>query len=313
MYNSPPVNLIAAIKQRWVSLPANARGAVWIMLTVVVTTVLMIFVKLVGRTIPTVELVFFRSLVGTCLVLPFALRMGRRAFATTHLRMHLFRALLTGLSMMAFYYSFANLPLADATAMIFTMPLFLIILAAIFLDERVRWRRTTATMVGFLGVLIVAQPGRAAFDPTILIALSIGLLDASVAVVVKKLARIENLVTILLYLSIFITLASSIPAYLVWQQPSAFELGLLVTIAVLTTLIQLFSMLAWRTAEATAVAPFMYTQLIFAGIAGYLIFSEAVALWTGAGAITIAASNLYILRREAKLRAGLPTARSGRA
>lgn len=292
------------LRRRWFLLAPNVRGAIWILVHVAVITVMVVFVKLVGRDVPTIELVFFRAAVGLLVILPFVLRAGRAAVATKHLDMHVLRALLTFASMMAFYFTFARLPLADATAMIFTMPLFLIVLAALFLGERVRLRRTMATITGFLGVLIVLRPGAVALDPVMLAALTIGLMDAAVAVVVKKLAGTERPVTIIFYLSVFILAFAAVPTAFYWRNPTWLELGLLASIGALTTFAQVFSILAWRIGETTAVAPFIYAQLILAALVGYFLFAEVPDVWTGAGAAVIAASTFYIMRREAKLKAG---------
>jgi len=129
-----------------------------------------------------------------------------------------------------------------------------------------------------------------------------GLLDALTAVVIKKLALTERLVTMLLYLGLVTTAASIMPAYLVWVQPSAWDLVLLVLITLVTTVSQVFGIFAWRVAEATAIAPFNYTQLLFAGLAGFVIFAEVPDRWTVAGAAVIVASTFYIGRREARLK-----------
>ena len=298
-----PTTGLERLRRRWFHLAPNVRGAIWILIHVAVITVMVVFVKLLGRDVPTVELVFFRAAIGLLVILPFVIRAGRVAVATEHMGMHLLRALLTFASMMAFYFTFARLPLADATAMVFTMPLFLIVLAVLFLGERVRLRRTAATATGFLGVLIVLRPGGAALDPVMIVALTIGLTDAAVAVVVKKLAGTERPVTIIFYLSLFVLAFAAVPAFFYWRDPTWLELGLLASIGALTTFAQVFSIFAWRIGETTAVAPFIYAQLLLAALVGYLLFAEVPDVWTGVGAAVIAASTFYIMRREAKLKA----------
>ena len=298
-----PTTGLERLRRRWFHLAPKVRGAIWILIHVAVITVMVVFVKLLGRDVPTVELVFFRAAVGLLVILPFVIRAGRVAVATEHMGMHLLRALLTFGSMMAFYFTFARLPLADATAMVFTMPLFLIVLAVLFLGERVRLRRTAATVTGFLGVLIVLRPGGAALDPVMIVALTIGLSDAAVAVVVKKLAGTERPVTIIFYLSLFVLAFAAVPAFFYWRDPTWLELGLLASIGALTTFAQVFSIFAWRIGETTAVAPFIYAQLLLAALVGYLLFAEVPDIWTGVGAAVIAASTFYIMRREAKLKA----------
>ena len=101
---------------------------------------------------------------------------------------------------------------------------------------------------------------------------------------------------------------SAIPAAFVWQTPTPFDLALLFVIAVLGTLGQLFAVYAWEAGEATAVAPFDYTRLIFAAIMGYVLFADIPGLPTVAGAALIVGSTLYIARREARMRHAGPAA-----
>ena len=97
---------------------------------------------------------------------------------------------------------------------------------------------------------------------------------------------------------------AAVPTAFYWRNPTWLELGLLEAIGALTTFAQVFSILAWRIGETTAVAPFIYAQLILAALVGYFLFAEVPDVWTGAGAAVIAASTFYIMRREAKLKAG---------
>ncbi|MBT5415094.1 MAG: DMT family transporter [Rhodospirillaceae bacterium] len=287
----------------WFRLPPNSRGAIWLLCNAVVSTVLIVLVRMVGQDIPTIQLVFIRAAVGVMLILPVVLRMGvTSALRTDHIAMHGVRAMFTFVSMNCFYYAYSVLPLADATAMIFTMPLFLLVLAVAFLGERVGWRRASATLAGFLGVVVMLRPGQAAFDPVLLVALAIGFFDACVAVVVKKLSGTEKPVTIIFYMAAFTLLFASIPAWFAWQPVSLEQLVLILLIAVTTTISQIFTVFAWRVGETTAIAPFNYTQLIFAAGAGFLLFAELPDAYTWTGAAIIIGSTLYIMRREARLK-----------
>lgn len=294
---------LEAARAGWFRLAPNTRGAIWLLCNAVTSTVLIVLVRLVGQDMPTIQLVFLRAAVGVLLVLPFVLRMGpARVLRTDHIAMHGVRAMFTFVSMNCFYYAYAVLPLADATAMIFTMPLFLIVLAVAFLGERVGWRRTSATMAGFLGVVVMLRPGQAAFDPVLLVALAIGFFDACVAVVVKKLSGTERPVTIIFYMAAFTLLFASIPAWLAWQPIAAEQLLLILLIALTTTISQIFTVFAWRVGETTAIAPINYIQLIFAAGVGFLLFAEIPDAYTWTGAAIIIGATLYIMQREARLK-----------
>lgn len=294
---------LKAGREAWFRLPPNSRGAIWLLCNAVVSTVLVVLVKLVGQGMPTIQLVFIRSATGVMLMLPFVLRMGPvSVLRTDHLTMHGVRAMFTFVSMNCFYYAFTVLPLADATAMIFTMPLFLLVLAVAFLGEKVGWRRASATLAGFLGVVVMLRPGEGALDPALLVALAIGFLDACVAVVVKKLSGSEKPITIIFYMAAFTLLFGAVPAWFVWQPVTLMQLGVILLISITTTISQVFTVFAWRVGETTAIAPFNYTQLIFAAGAGFLFFAELPDAYTWIGAAIIIGSTLYIMRREARLK-----------
>ena len=173
-------------------LPDNARGAVWIFGAVSVFAIMDALIKWVGQTLDPFQIAFFRCIFGGVFVLPFALRGGLGALRTQRWGGHLGRSLI-GYAVMALgFYAVTHLPLADATALSFTRPLFMIVLAVLFLGEQVRWRRWSATGVGFLGVLVMARPGDAAFDFVALIAIAATLFVAGVGVMLKRLSTTER-------------------------------------------------------------------------------------------------------------------------
>src|SRR3546814_16470131 len=128
-------------------------------------------VKLVGARLDSLEIGFFRCAFGLATVLPFMLRGGTAAFRTERPMLHLFRGLLGTTAMFCSFYALTHLPLADATAIGFANTLFMIVLAVLFLGKTVRWRRWTATIVGFAGVLVMVGPGGHGVDLPVLAAL----------------------------------------------------------------------------------------------------------------------------------------------
>mgnify|MGYP000993136734 CR=1 FL=1 len=273
-------------------------------------------IRLAGRTLPSFEIIFFRNAFILLVLLPLAFRRGRpNGYRTAHLGLHLARGGLSFLSMTAFYWSYINLPLAESTALMYTMPLFLIVLAIAFAGERVGWRRTTATVAGFAGVVMMLSPGSGRFDAALLVPLTIGLVDAVIALVIKRLTRTETLLSILLYMCSVTLIGSSIVLALGtfaiddeavariarWTPPSLDELALLALIALLTGSAQVFNVHGWRAGETTAIAPVSYMQIVFAGLVGYFAFRELPGMWTVIGALVIVGSTAYIALREARL------------
>ncbi|HEX2115527.1 MAG TPA: DMT family transporter, partial [Alphaproteobacteria bacterium] len=153
-------------------LPDNARGALWMLGAVTAFAMMDALIKWVGQTLDPFQIALFRCLFGGLFVLPFALRHGPAAIRTRRWGGHLGRALIGYTAMTLGFYAVTHLPLADATALSFTRPLFMILLAVLFLNEQVRWRRWSATGVGFLGVLVMARPGEGGFEFAALIAIA---------------------------------------------------------------------------------------------------------------------------------------------
>jgi len=280
----------------------NRRGALWMLVAALTMTLQSAIVKDLGATIDSFEIAFFRGLFGTLLVLPIAIRRLHLRDLSHNLGLHTGRTIAGVASLICTFYAFTAMPLADATAIMFTMPVFMIVLAVVFLGESIGWWRTTATLIGFLGVLIVVRPGTAAFDPVSLIALIGALLHAVVGVFVKKMARVEPPELIMLYFSLLATVVFFLPALYVWHSPTPGELASLGAVAVLGIVNQVCFIAACRVGEMTVVAPIDYTRLLFAGILGYAVFGEIPDGIAAIGALFIIASGFLILRTSAASR-----------
>lgn len=291
----------------WRALPANVRGAAWLILASAVYSFQALIVKTLGQRLDPFEIAFFRCLFGLIAVLPF-LSGARGMIISGKPWMHVLRSVVGVAGMFCGFYAITHLPLATATAISFTKPLFLIVLAVLFLGEVVRWRRWAATAVGFLGVLIVVRPGSEVFSFAMIVALAGSFFIADVAVLVKKLSQTDRNVTILFYFGVVTTIVSAVPLFFVWQTPNLLEWSLLALVGATAALGQYFSLRSFRIAEATAVMPFDYTRLLFAGLFGYVFFAEVPDGWTLLGIAVLIGSTLYIAQREMRL--GRPAAGS---
>jgi len=286
---------------RFRALPANSRGAAWMLVSAVGFSAMAVLVKHLGQTLDSFQLAFFRSAVGLAVLIPFALHAGPAALRTTAPRLHAGRALCGVTAMMCGFYAFTHLPLATATSITFAKPLFLIVIAVLFLGEVVRWRRWSATIAGFLGVLIMLRPGPDGLDPAMLAAIAQALAVAGTVVFVKKLPAGERHLAILFWFAAISTAVAIVPAVFVWRWPTPEEWALAGLMGVFGVGSQAAIVRAYRAGEATAVAPFDYARLLFATLFGFALFSEIPDLWTAAGAAVIIGSTVYIARREARL------------
>jgi drug/metabolite transporter (DMT)-like permease len=284
----------------WARLSANHRGALWMIAASLGFTVNSALVKtLTASGLDVFQIAFARALFSFALLLPFLLRAGPRALATRHPWLHGIRAFCGAAAMVCGFYAVGHLQLADFTALSFTQPLFVTLLAVILLGEVVRWRRWLATAVGFVGVLIMVRPGASAFDPAALVAL-VSVSGIAVAVcLVKRLPEGESHATMLAYFCLMSLAITVLPALYLWTPPTAFQWLLLAGVGCLGVASQAMIIRAYRNGEASFVAPFDYLKLILAGLIGFLVFDEVPGSWTLLGAAVIVGAALYIARREA--------------
>jgi drug/metabolite transporter (DMT)-like permease len=293
------------LRERWLMLSGNTRGILWMIASGVGFTIMAIGIKQLGQRLDSLQIGFFRVLIGFVAILPFVARVGLERLRTRHLGVHFIRAVFGLIAMYCSYYALAHIPLADYTALSFTKPLFATALAVVILGEVVRWRRWTATMVGFMGVLIMVRPGAGTFQPAALAALADAFAIAFLVALVKRLPPQETPLGMLFWFGVFAVVLSIPGALHGWQWPTPPEMLWLIAVGVLGALSQSFWIRAFRAGEASAVAPFDYLRLIFAGVVGILLFSEWPTVWTLTGAVVIVASTVYIARRESAL--GKPT------
>jgi drug/metabolite transporter (DMT)-like permease len=291
----------ARIKARWLQLSGNSRGALWMIASGVGFSVMAVGIKLLGHRLDNFQIAFFRVIIGFIAILPFVASVPLAQLKTRHLHVHAIRGVFGLVAMYCSYYAIARIPLADYTALSFTKPLFATVLAVLILGEIVRWRRWSATALGFVGVLIMVRPGAGAFQPAALAALADAFSIAFLVTLVKRLPAQETPLGMLFYFGVFATALSIGPAIYYWQWPTLYEWTLLIGVGVLGALSQSFWIRSFRAGEASVVAPFDYLRLPIAATIGFIGFAELPTLWTFIGAAVIVGSTLYIAHRGVQL------------
>ncbi|HKY96128.1 MAG TPA: DMT family transporter, partial [Kiloniellales bacterium] len=179
------------------------------------------------------EIAFFRNLFALTFMLPWLFRTGRVGLRTGRLMQHVWRALVGVVSMFLWFASVAALPMAEAVALNFTFPLFATILAAVILKEDVRLRRWSATVVGFIGVLVILQPWDVSVDWVSALPVAAALVMAISATLVKSLSRTEAPGTMVFYMNLFMTPMALLPAVFFWSWPGWETLGFLGVLVIL--------------------------------------------------------------------------------
>lgn len=289
-------------------LSPNCEGALWILLGALFMTTMGAITKLMGDGVNAFQITFFRALFGLLLILPLALaREGMSVLKTKCLSLHIGRGVVSALGMTAAFYSIMHMSLATATAITFTTPMFITILAFMVLRENISIHRWGGTALGFVGVLIIAQPKDGELGLVALVALFGAFAVAAAKLFVKELARKDDSSTILIYLGITMTVFTAIPAFWFWQPLTLEQYVMLVLIGAVSMAAQSCVIRGYKAAEASAVAPMEYSRLIFASFFGIFLFAEMPEGNALAGACIIVASTLYVARREAAVKKGAPT------
>jgi len=271
-------------------------------------SVMVTLLKLLGSTYDSMLLAFFRSVIGLAIFMPLLAGYGWSLVRTNRPLMHVLRVGFGASSMLCGFYAVTVLPLAESTALNFTRPLFMMVLAVIFLGELVGWRRWTAATVGFLGMLIMVQPGGAEFHPAMLVSLLGSCLGCGTVVVVKKLSRTDTTASLMFSASVVTTVITAVPAYFVWKTPTLIDLPIILIMGALGTCTQFLFLRAYSLANAAVLAPIDYSRLLFAIVLGYAVFGDLPAEATLIGAAIVASATLYIVRREARLKREAATA-----
>jgi drug/metabolite transporter (DMT)-like permease len=260
-------------------------------------------VKWVGPTIPVGEIVFFRASIGMLMiVLATTLTGGPSLLATKRIGTHATRSLLGVTAMFCNFLAVTFIPLADATAIAFAAPMFIVILAALILKEQVHIFRWSAVVIGFAGVLvIVSAEGRGAGDGNIIgaaFALSGAGLSAMAMIVLRRMSAHENSEAIAFYFMLTSAVVGLLTIFLGWKMPSAAELPVLISMGVFGGIGQLFLSFSYRFGEASVIAPFDYSMMIWAASLGYFLFGDVPTAQVLIGASCVTGAGLLILWRE---------------
>ena len=258
-------------------------------------------IRLASKQLNTFEVAFFRNFFGLAAALPLLYRHGWAFFKTARLPRYLIRCVIGICSMFAGFWAIGHLPLTQAISLSYSSPLFVTIAAALFLGEKVRARRWTAVIVGFIGVLIVVRPGSDSFTLGSLIALLAAVLNATVSIQIKELTATEPSDRSVFWTTALWVPMSLGPALAVWQWPQGWTWAWIVAAGILGTSGHMLWTRALRLGEVSALTTISFMQLPLVAIAGYFLFDEILDHYTVIGAGIIFLANAYITHREARL------------
>ena len=292
------------------------RGAAYIVLGELCFASMGVGIRLVSAELDNGTIVFARNVIGLALLMPWLLRRGLGSIATPVPALHLLRAGAGVAAMYCFFYAIAELPLAEAMLLKLTAPIFIPIIAVLWLGERVTPALALALGIGFTGVTVILNPshgvGGLDVSPVALIGLLGGVLAALAKVTVRRLSRSEPATRIVFYFALFATGISAVPLAWSWQTPSPLAAAGLVGVAVAATLGQLALTRGLSLAPASRMGAFGYSAVVFGAGYGWLLWGEPLKWSTVAGTVLIAAAGL-LAARAAHLCAQPPARRAGQS
>ena len=291
---------IGAIRTYFDGLPGAVRGALWMSFSAFLYACLYVIIRRLTETVPILELVFLRGVMGMALSAPWLMRAGLGALKTSRGGLYGFRAIVVYVGQMAWFFALATLPLSDATALMFTLPLFSVLLAGLTLGERVGANQWIATAIGFAGALIIIRPGMIEFSIAAGAALFTAFTYAVGQITTKALVRTESANATVFYMFALMAAIALAPAMMVWKTPTWSDLPWILAFGLLSVPAQQGVTRALLAAPANVVVPFNFLKLPFIAVIALIWFAEMPDPWTWVGAAVIFISTYYIGRREAR-------------
>jgi drug/metabolite transporter (DMT)-like permease len=278
---------------------ASLKGILLILACMAIFTALDTSAKFLTQSLEAWVAIFFRyAIAGTLSLSVLLFQRGASGFSTQHPWLQLIRGLLLLLSTVCNFNAMSYLPLSTTSAIFFTIPLFVSVLSGPLLGETVGLKRWLAVLAGFVGVLVIMRPGTASFHWAMIFSLTASLAGAFYNIATRKVGGHDSVETSLFYVGLFGAAGAIIPATLHWQWPTTTQWPLLFVMGLAGTLGHFLLIQAHRLAPASKLAPFIYTQIIWMTIAGYLVFGDVPEAATLVGASIVVLCGLYLLNSE---------------
>lgn len=307
----PPRSLKPLPMLRIASLPPVARSILSMITAVALFGAMNASIKWLGGRYPVSQIIFFRAMFALIVLAPLIWRAGGiRSLRTTRPLGHLVRSIIGVCSMTCGFTAITRLPLANASALAFTAPLWTTTLGVLVLGEKVRWRRALALAVGFSGVVIMVRPDAALINGIMtggtqaigsLFGLASSFLAACAMISVRRLSATEPSTSIVFY---FMAAAIVVAGAMMAREfviPTPQDAALLALLGVVGGLAQVLLTTAYRGAPVAVIAPFDYTAMLWATTYGFLIWGEVPHPAVAVGAVIVITSGVYITVRETRL------------
>ena len=276
------------------------KAVAWLMLGVAGGLMLDLFAKQLLRTYSLEQFIFLRSLIAIAVLLAIAPRFGGlRSLRSRHKAWHLLRTILSVGAMFGFFYGLSQMPLVDAFTLGYTAPLMMTGLSAVFLKEPVGWRRWTAVVFGFMGVMVMLRPGRGELSFASIAVLVAAFCYACQAITARRLAGTESTLALSFYVVVGpMIISAALLDNQNWQNPDLVGWLLLIGAGASSVLAWIGLVNGYRAASPALLAPLEYTALIGGAIAGFVFWDEVPDVWVAVGAVIIVASGVFVVYRN---------------
>ena len=272
------------------------KGAGFILLSELFFVLMGTQVRQVSVDLSNEMIVFFRNLVGLQILIPLVMKNGWASMKSAKPQLHILRGLAGVSAMYCFFYAIAHLPLANAMILKMSAPLFIPIIAAFWLKEKLSTLIIFVVLLGFIGVTLIIKPDLNEVDKVSLIALMGGLFAAIAKTTVKKLTGTDKPANVVFYFAMTALIVSSIPAYLNWQTPNVQQLLQLILLGVLASGGQFFMTKAYSVAPASQISHFSYSTILYASFFGWMLWGEWMDNWAWTGVLLVIISGVLLIR-----------------
>jgi drug/metabolite transporter (DMT)-like permease len=272
------------------ALPSTAKpmlGCMYMLAATVCFSAMNNLIRLASVDLHSTQIVFLRNFFSVLIFVPWLLREGVGVLKTDRISGHFWRAILGIVSMQMWFYALSHMNLAQATALNFTTPIFVVLIAVFFLKEKANIWQWTGAVLGFIGTMVIIRPGSAPVDHLVFMVLASSAIMAVVSVLVKTLTETEKSSVIVFYMAFFMT-PLSFPLAAIYWRPIPFDTGLIIfTVALFSTLAHYFLTMAFRNANMVMLMPIDFVRLLFTSVFAYYLFDQTVDWNTLVGAILI--------------------------
>ena len=284
------------------SMNNKIHGIFWVLVCCVTLSTMTALVRHVSDLgLGAAQIVFIRNLTAMTILVPFVFfKRSQIDLKIYNPKLYSLRIVVGITSMILWFHGLGVMPLGTATALSFTTPIFVSIMAVLFLKEKMGWHRWGAVLIGFVGALIILRPSSESFNHASFYIISACLFQACALIIVKKMIAKESPFTMMFHMHLWMGVVSAPLAIFVWQELTKEQLVWCYGIAVLSIIGQYGIAKAYSLVDVTLTLPFDFTRLIIASTIAYFAFAETPDIYSFIGAGIIIISSTYIAYRETR-------------